>query len=106
MALKHVERAKGCWANALEDERVFVLLARDATVPFVVLFWCLLRIVCFKNRSSDPQITEAVDCAFRMMRERKLVRRVIQARKLPVATHAREMNEALRELRATVERQA
>ena len=103
MGLKRIEQSQGCWANALPDERVFVLLARDATAPWVVLFWCFLRVVACRNWPLDSQITEAVDCALRMIRERRHVRRVLKSRKLNVSTQCREIVDAAKALRGATQ---
>jgi len=103
MGLKRIEQSQGCWANALPDERVFVLLARDITAPWVVLFWCFLRVITFRNWASDPQINEAADCALRMIRERRHVRRVLRSRELNVSIHGREIVDAAKTLRAATQ---
>lgn len=39
MALKAEELKSGCFANAAEDEPVFVLRAKDKFAPAVIEFW-------------------------------------------------------------------
>lgn len=68
-----------CMRRALPDERTFVLLARDRTAPWVIRFWCLLRWVFRKNKWSDPQIVEALDCAQRMDDERYIVKLMVRS---------------------------
>jgi len=66
MATKDNPGAFDCYANAKNDEPMFVLLARDKASPAAVRYWCLERIKTGKNSISDPQITEAYQCATAM----------------------------------------
>ena len=50
-------------SRAYATEMTFVLLARDATAPQVIRFWCDLRIALGKNNQGDDQIQEALACA-------------------------------------------
>lgn len=52
-----------CMSRAKPDEMTFVLLARDLCAPAVIAFWCQERVRLGKNEWSDPQITEALECA-------------------------------------------
>ncbi len=56
-----------CYANALPDEPMFVLLARDPTFSYLVDLWAALRLDAIKrgNRpESDKQmVAEAEECA-------------------------------------------
>lgn len=52
-----------CWNKARTDERVFVLLSRDAAAPAAIRAWCDERIRLGKNTIQDAQIREALDCA-------------------------------------------
>lgn len=65
-----VRMPESCFSKARDNERLFVLLARDITAPWVVRFWCLLRILTRKNKLRDMQIREAWRCAKLMKRER------------------------------------
>lgn len=58
------------WSKARGDERVFVLLARDASAPETIRFWADRRVASGENTPQDPQILEALDCAARMDAER------------------------------------
>jgi hypothetical protein len=62
-----------CWNKARTDERVFVLLARDAAAPETVRFWASRRMELGKNQREDPQIVEALDCADRMEDEARRI---------------------------------
>ena len=62
-----------CWNKARDDERVFVLLARDAAAPETLRFWASRRVELGKNQPGDPQIVEALDCADRMEDEAKRI---------------------------------
>ena len=59
-----------CFSKAKENERMFVLLARDIAAPDTIRYWANERIRLGKNRVSDPQIEEAFECARLMDRER------------------------------------
>lgn len=63
-----------CYNSALDGERMFVLLARDACAPAVILYWVQLRIQSGKNQLSDPEIIEAIECATLMQTQRRYVR--------------------------------
>ena len=52
-----------CMAHAHPDEMVFVLLGRDAAAPEAIRAWVEERIRLGKNVRTDPQITEALECA-------------------------------------------
>ena len=55
-----------CLNKARSDERIFVLLARDAAAPAAIRAWAHERIRIGKNAAGDRQIIEAFDCADRM----------------------------------------
>lgn len=57
-----------CLSKAHDNERVFVLLARDVTAPATIRFWCQERMRLGKNTIDDSQIQEAFECA-RLMEE-------------------------------------
>lgn len=59
-----------CLNKATKDEMIFVLLARDAAAPGAIRFWCMERVRLEKNKLSDPQIQEALECA-RIMDEQR-----------------------------------
>jgi hypothetical protein len=58
-----IENPKSCFNRALDEERIFVLLARDPAAPIAIRAWVAERIRLGKNRSGDDQIREALDCA-------------------------------------------
>lgn len=60
----------GCLAKAGEQEMLFVLLSRDAAAPDTILWWCHRRINLGLNKSNDPQIREAMECAKTMRLEK------------------------------------
>jgi len=70
--LKHVEISTptSCLNKARDEERLFVLLARDPAAPIAIRAWVAERIRLGKNTLTDPQIVEAIDCAARMEVER------------------------------------
>ena len=62
-----------CWSKAREDERLFVLLARDSAAPATIRYWANLRVALGLNSRYDPQIVEAYNCADRMEDEAKRI---------------------------------
>lgn len=56
-----------CYANALPDEPMFVLLARDKSAPGIVRTWCSVRLsemaAGLRSVEELPQIREAQQCA-------------------------------------------
>lgn len=65
-----IEYTESCLNKAHDDERLFVLLARDPAAPIAIRAWVAARIQLGKNQSTDDQIAQALDCADRMERER------------------------------------
>ncbi len=65
-----IEHTESCFSKARDDERLFVLLARDPAAPAAIRHWVDVRINLGKNKLTDPQIVEALDCARRMEAER------------------------------------
>ena len=59
-----------CMTKARDDEMTFVLLGRDPAAPAAIRSWVAERLNLHKNWPADPQITEAIDCAAIMERER------------------------------------
>ncbi len=51
-----------CYANAADDEPMFVLLARDKAAAVTVADWIAHRVRMNLNATDDAQITEAYDC--------------------------------------------
>ena len=69
-----IEYESSCFNKARDDERVFVLLARDPAAPVAIRAWVAERLRIGKNSITDAQVIEALDCASRMEREREEVR--------------------------------
>lgn len=65
-----LEYSESCLNKARDDERLFVLLARDPAAPVAIRAWVKERIRLGKNVPDDAQVIEALDCADRMERER------------------------------------
>jgi hypothetical protein len=65
-----IEYTESCLNRARDDERIFVLLARDPAAPVAIRAWVAERIRIGKNVLDDAQVVEALDCALRMERER------------------------------------
>lgn len=72
---EELSNPESCFNRALENERVFVLLARDAAAPIAIRAWINERLLSGKNQPTDPTIMEAVATAIKMDEERALVRR-------------------------------
>lgn len=62
-----------CWNKGREDERMFVLLARDAAAPVAIRAWVAERIHLEKNTDTDPQIEGALTDAALMEDERRRI---------------------------------
>lgn len=64
-----------CYANALPDEPMFILLARDPDAPFHVFEWALRRehaINAGERPESDrAMVAEAKECAEKMRQWRR-----------------------------------
>ena len=65
-----IEDPESCLNKARDDERLFVLLARDPAAPAAIRAWIAERIRLGRNAAVDAQIQEAFDCAARMEAER------------------------------------
>ena len=65
-----IEYTESCLNKAHDDERLFVLLARDPAAPVAIRAWIAERIRLGKNALSDDQIREAHECAKLMEIER------------------------------------
>ena len=63
-----------CYANAGDDEPMFVLLARDLSAPETVRSWARRRVIDGLNAKTDDQILEAFECADAMERWRRIPR--------------------------------
>ncbi len=72
---KELNDPKSCLNKANFDEELFVLLARDPAAGATIRDWCDRRIILGKNKPSDPQIQDALDCANRMEAQREWVRK-------------------------------
>lgn len=72
---KHEElnHPKSCLNKARLDERLFVLLERDLTMPDTIRFWARKRIESGLNDSGDAQIVEALKLADDIERERTVM---------------------------------
>ena len=75
MGTKLQELRNGCFARAMDDEPMFVLLGRDLAAPDLIRFWAFTRendIKSGKRPATDmAQIQEARDTADRMEQWRK-----------------------------------
>ena len=62
-----------CMNRAYNDELTFVLLSRDKCAPAAIRAWVKYRLYD-KNKSSDPQIVEALCIADAMEMQRDEIR--------------------------------
>lgn len=69
---KELNDPKSCMSKAHDFEPTFVLLGRDITASWTILIWCLLRVICLKNRCNDAQIREARALAAVIRREHRV----------------------------------
>lgn len=58
---------RSCWNKAKDDEFVFVLLGRDRAVMATIIAWCNERVRLALNTDGDTQISEALECANKMI---------------------------------------
>lgn len=72
-----------CYANAADDEPMFVLLGRDPLAPLLVELWAGLRAVLVKAEGEPAKIREARQCA-------QLMRDYPVTKKLPVKVSIQE----------------
>jgi hypothetical protein len=78
MGTKNSPAAHDCYASALPQEEMFVLLARDFCAPALIRSWCGLRIGLGLNGALDPQIIEAFKCAQRMEDQQARIRQELR----------------------------
>jgi len=65
-----IEDSRSCFNKANDDERLFVMLARDPAAPVAIRAWIAERLRLGKNMPGDEQIREAFECANLMELER------------------------------------
>ena len=71
LKIDEVNEDDSCFNRAKDDERIFVLLARDIASPATIRFWANERIRIGKNQFHDRQIQEAFECARLMEKDRE-----------------------------------
>jgi hypothetical protein len=82
-----IDHTESCLNKARDNERLFVLLARDAAAPVAVRAWVAERLRLGKNQPDDAQIREALDCAARMEIERQEIEESRRQGELRIAPH-------------------
>ena len=82
-----IEYSESCFNKARDNERLFVLLARDVAAPAAIRAWVAERIRLDKNTAADPQIVEALDCARLMEIERREVEDSRRQTEMRIAEH-------------------
>lgn len=75
---EELSNPQSCLNRALSEERIFVLLARDASAPAAIRTWVRDRVGRGLNELDDQHITEALACADAMEAERASVREALQ----------------------------
>jgi hypothetical protein len=75
MGTKNNPAAFDCYGNALPDEPMFVLLARDPNAPVLIRQWANKRRLDIQTGERPPtdipMVQEALDCADAMERWRR-----------------------------------
>jgi len=75
MGTKNSPGKYDCYANALPDEPMFVLLARDPSVPHIVKWWAYAREAAIdrgeRPESDRAMVEEARQCAEAMTEWRR-----------------------------------
>lgn len=82
-----IEHSESCLNKARDSERLFVMLARDAAAPVAILAWAEERVRLGKNKPTDPQIVEALDCARLMEIERREIEDSRRQTEMRIAEH-------------------
>lgn len=82
-----LEYPESCFNKARDNERLFVILARDAAAPVAIRAWVAERLRLDKNSASDPQIVEALECARLMEIERREVEDSRRQTEMRIAEH-------------------
>jgi hypothetical protein len=82
-----IECTESCFNKARDNERLFVLIARDAAAPVAIRAWVAERLRLGKNTAADPQIVEALDCARLMEIERREVEDSRRQTEMHIAEH-------------------
>ena len=83
-----IEHPESCFSKARDNERLFVLLARDAAAPVAIRAWVAERLRLGKNTPDDAQIREAIECAARMEIERQDIESSRRQVELGIVDHA------------------
>lgn len=65
-----IDHTESCFNKARDNERLFILLARDPAAPVAIRAWIAERVRLGKNTWGDSQIVEALGCADLMETER------------------------------------
>lgn len=65
-----IDHTESCFNRARDNERLFVLLARDPAAPVAIRAWIAERVRLGKNTWGDAQVAEALSCADLMEAER------------------------------------
>lgn len=63
---EELSNPRSCMSRAADDEPTFVLLGRDKAAPEAILAWASERVRIGKNKWSDEQIREAMECVVAM----------------------------------------
>ena len=61
-----IQNPESCLNKATKYEMLFILLQRDEAAPAAIHAWVEKRIELGKNKRTDPQILDALNCALYM----------------------------------------
>lgn len=82
-----IEHTESCFNKARDNERLFILLARDPAAPAAIRAWVAERIRLCKNNLADDQIQEALECAHLMEAERREIEESRRQMEMRIAEH-------------------
>jgi hypothetical protein len=77
MGTKNLATQNDCYNRALDNEEMFVLLARDLAAPAAIRKWVHERVYLGLNKRDDALIREALDVAKRMELSRETIRKTL-----------------------------
>jgi hypothetical protein len=78
-----------CIKKAFDDERLFVLMARDAAAPYAIMQW-----ISRSLKTQPPEkLHEALDCALEMLKTSGLINNRKAAEKAQAIQNFRDLTE-------------
>ena len=67
---EEIVNPNSCLNKAKDDEMIFVVLGRDPAAMATIIEWCNERIKLGLNDEGDTKLSEALECANKMVEER------------------------------------